>query len=133
MLAHQVDGEPPCIGTLTEVTAICTVDYAVEGQASARLQRRSAIVEMLDRIGSAEGDSASLVQNVRNLGELAPRFQLRSRSLRLQDPDVRPRPEFEPVAVERLGTWSDQLSTVLLGSDDHRKLLGVRMLDLWHT
>lgn len=75
MLTHQVDGDPPRVGTLTEVAAICTVDHAVEGQASACLQRRRAIIETLDRIGSAEGDSASLVKDVGNLGELAPRFQ----------------------------------------------------------
>ena len=133
VLTHQIDGDPPCIGTLTEVAAIGTVDHAVEWQAGARLQRRSAVVETLDSIGSAEGDGASLVKHMGNTRKLAPGFQLRSRSLRLQDPDVGPRPEFEPVAVKRLGIWSDQLSTVLLGSNDHRKLLGVRMLDLQHT
>ncbi len=34
--------------------------------------------------------------------------------------------------TQRLRIWSDQLSTVLLGSDDHRKLLGVQMLNLRH-
>ena len=37
MLTHQIDGDPPCIGALTEVAAIGTVYHAVEGQAGPRL------------------------------------------------------------------------------------------------
>lgn len=70
------------------------------------------------------------MKHVGNPRKLVPGFQLRGGSLRLQNPDGRPRPEFEPVAVERFGIWVDQPATVLLSSEDHRKLLGVRMLDL---
>ena len=64
MLTHQVDGDPPRVGTLTEVAAICTVDHAVEGQASACLQRRRAIIETLDRIESVVAETGKPVDHI---------------------------------------------------------------------